>query len=213
MATVAPETVFDVWKRSLARLLAFYEEKRATTRRFFPKLFLFFLAINLFCYWWGLFTAFPELTRGWPGKHYFRVQFPVGFLGALFDSLSFFVTVWIVRRALQTTSRRSYLGHLSIDIVIAIVATWWVLFVFSVSGWIISVWEAQPQMLVERHALYERRVSNALENPAQNLKSIYFGIIMGVSAMIPTSVHLYLSLRAFLKVRFGRARDAEPEAA
>ena len=88
------------WKNSLRNLVDFYEAKRGSIYIFYPMLFLFFVLINIACYWWALFTAFPELTRGIPGQHYFKVQFPVGFLGALFDSLSFFVTVLIIRHAL-----------------------------------------------------------------------------------------------------------------
>ena len=121
-----------IWKQSLARLLALYERHRHPLPRLFGLLFLAFVLINLACFWWGMFTAFPGSTRGAAGAHYFKVQFPVGLLGAVFDSLSFFVTIFIIRRALRSRSTLSYVAHLSVDLLIAILATWWVLFVFGV---------------------------------------------------------------------------------
>ena len=197
------------WKRSLARMLALYDRYRRPAPRFFVLLFLAFVLINLACYWCAMFTAFPEYTRGAPGAHYFKIQFPVGLLGAIFDSLSFFVTIFIIRRALRATSTLSYVAHLSVDLVIAIAATWWVLFVFTISGWIISQLGAQPQLLSHRSFLYENRALNALENPAGSLRNIYFGLVMGASAMIPTTIHLCLSLKAFVEVKWMRLARSE----
>ena len=206
-------SVIFVWKRSLAKLLELYDRNKRPYPRFLALLFLSFVAINLACFWFAMFTAFPESTRGSAGAHYFKVQFPVGFLGAVFDSLSFFVTVFIVRRALRATSEASYVAHLSVDLLIAIMATWWVLFVFTISGWIISQFDARPeQVLSHRTQLYEGRALDALRNPSASLRNIYFGLVMGASAMIPTAIHIWLSLRAFLEVKFvstDRSADAE----
>jgi len=49
----------------------------------------------------------PDLSA-----HYFMVQFPAGFLGALFDSLSFFVALLIVRRALRPIKTSEYISRL-----------------------------------------------------------------------------------------------------
>lgn len=200
-----------IWKQSLARLLALYERHRHPLPRLFGLLFLAFVLINLACFWWGMFTAFPDSTRGAAGAHYFKVQFPVGFLGAVFDSLSFFVTIYIIRRALRSRSTLSYVVHLSVDLVIAILATWWVLFVFTISGWIISFFGAQPQLLSHRSALYEDRALAALQNPVASVRNIYFGLVMGASAMIPTAIHIYLSLRAFFLAR-NRSAPGDPGA-
>ncbi|NEP17145.1 MAG: hypothetical protein F6J97_09585, partial [Leptolyngbya sp. SIO4C1] len=131
-------------------------------------------------------------------SHYFLLQFPVGLLGALFDSLSFFITVYIAKRALKTTTVTSYVAHLSIDLVIAVVATWWVLFVFSFSGWLVSLVQATPESLATRTEIYESRVVEAVTNPTtrESLRNIYFGLVMGISAMLPTMTHLYLSAQA-----------------
>lgn len=190
--------IMAIWKRSLARLLDFYETKRGSLISFFPKLFLFFTVINISCYWLALLTAYPYEAFGPERMHYFLLQFPVGILGALFDSLSFFITVWIAKRALKTTSLGSYIAHLSVDIVIAIVATWWVLFVFSISGWLISFVQQSPESLVDRAGTYEARVVQAVTNPTNkdSLKNIYFGVVVGISAMLPTFTHLFLSVRA-----------------
>ncbi|MEM1251728.1 MAG: hypothetical protein AAGI69_04790 [Cyanobacteria bacterium P01_H01_bin.21] len=190
--------VMAIWKRSLGRLLDYYETNRGSLVSFFPKLFLFFALLNMSCYWLALLTTYPEAAFGNERMHYFLLQFPVGILGALFDSLSFFITVWIAKRALKTTSLASYIAHLSVDIVIAIIATWWVLFVFSFSGWLISLIQQSPESFAGRAHIYEARVNAALRNPTNrhNLKNIYFGVVVGISAMLPTFTHLFLSVKA-----------------
>ncbi len=190
--------IMAIWKQSLARLLDYYEAHRGSLVTFFPKLLIFFTLLNMSCYWLALLTAYPEDAFGDERVHYFLLQFPVGILGALFDSLSFFITVWIAKRAIKTTSLTHYLAHLSVDIVIAIVATWWVLFVFSFSGWLISFIQQSPESLAVRANQYEARVVAAVTNPTSrdSIRNIYFGIVVGISAMLPTFTHLYLSLRA-----------------
>jgi len=191
-------TVIDIWKFSLARLLSLYEERRGALIWFIPKLFLFFVLINIGCYWWAMFTAFPESCYGEAGAHYFLVQFPVGILGAIFDTFSFFVTIYIIRRALKAKTAVEYVSHLSIDLAIAILATFWVLFVFSFSGWIISHIEAQPELLEVRTKAYNQLLINAIAQPGRNLRNIYFGIIMGISASFPTVTHVFLFLRSLI---------------
>ena len=190
--------IMAIWKKSLSRLLNYYETHRGSFISFFLKLFICFTLLNISCYWLALLTAFPHEAFGDERAHYFLLQFPVGFLGALFDSLSFFITVWIAKRALKTTSLASYIAHLSVDVVIAIVATWWVLFVFSFSGWLISIIQHSPESLATRADVYESRVVAAVQNPTNrnNLKNIYFGVVVGISAMLPTFTHLFLSVRA-----------------
>lgn len=194
--------IIGIWKQSLSRLLGYYDTRRGKLINFFPKLFLFFVVLNIFCYWWAIFTAYPEeMLRQGERTHYFLVQFFVGFLGALFDSLSFFITVYIARKALYTTSTKSYIAHLSIDLIIAIVATWWVIFVFTISGWLVSFVQQSPESFVERSYVYEQRLSEALQDPTkkESLKNIYFGMVMGVSAMLPTMTHISLSIHSIIK--------------
>ncbi len=191
-----------VWKNYLKTLLDFYEAKRGSLYIFYPMLFLFFVLINIACYWWAMFTAFPELTRGIPGQHYFKVQFPVGFLGALFDSLSFFVTLLIIRHALGAKKNLEYISHLSLDLVIAVLATFWVLYVFSFAGWLVHLFESARQDLSGRNEDYRRMLNDALRNPFANKRNIYFGIIMGVSAMLPTFGHISMFLFSFLHTKF-----------
>lgn len=188
------DTVIDIWKDSLRGLLDLYEARRGSLLIFFPLLFIFFVIVNILCYWWAMVTAFPWLLN-W---YYFKIQFPVGILGALFDSLSFFVTVYIIRRALRTRNALEYVGHLSIDLVIAILATFWVVYVFSISGWIISLFEVVPKDLAARNDRYEQMLVNAAANPTGNLRNIYFGLIMGVSAIMPTCIHIYMFIRAIV---------------
>lgn len=195
----ADHPIIALWKKSLGRLLNLYEKVSDKNKLFFPVLFIFFLVLNISCYWFGVTTAFSELLQGSDRMYYFKIQFPVGFLGALFDSLSFYITIYIIRKALKTTSTLSYIGHLSIDLIIAMVATAWVLFVFWFSGWLISLTEVEPQQLVQRVETYENLVVEIVKNPWAGWRNIYFGIIMGFSTMIPSLIHISMFLRSFLK--------------
>jgi len=147
-----------------------------------------------------MFTAFPELTRGNAGVYYFKMQFPVGILGAFFDSFSFFITIHIIRSALKSQTALVYFTHLSLDLVIAVLATFWVLFVFSSSGWLISLLEDNSLELAVRNEVYEEMLVEAIVKPADNLRNIYFGLTMGVSASLPTCVHLFMFIRSCLQI-------------
>lgn len=153
-------------------------------------------------------TAYPELMQGEAGSYYFKVQFPVGVLGALFDSLSFFITIVIIRRALLSRNNTEYVAHLSLDFVIAVIATFWILFVFSFSGWIIiNFFESANRALSSRNAVYERMLVAAVSDPTENLRNIYFGLLMGISAMIPTTIHVVLFMRASVLYAFKRGHS------
>ena len=191
-----------VWKNYLRRLLDYYEAKRGSLYTFYPMLFLFFVLINIACYWWAMFTAFPELTRGIDGHHYFKVQFPVGIMGAFFDSLSFFITIFIIRRALSAQKNLEYVSHLSLDLIIALLATLWVLYVFSFAGWLVHLFESVRQDLSGRNEDYRRMLKDALANPFANKRNIYFGLILGVSAMLPTCCHMFMFLMSFFRTTF-----------
>jgi hypothetical protein len=184
----------ELWRASLTRLLDRYDRARGLV--FFPWLILFFVIVNLACYWLAMFTAFPHLCRGSRGIYYFKCQFPVGILGAVFDCVSFFVTVFMVRRALTTTRTRGYLACLSVDGLLAILGTFWVLFVFISSGWIIHALDGTSSPLDVRGERYADHALSALENPFANLRNIYFGIVMGISATLPTAVHVFLSFKS-----------------
>ena len=200
------DRIFHIWKYSLQDLLDFYEKNRGSIKNFFPKLFVFFIVINILCYWFAMTTAYPDLLQSDARSYYFKIQFPVGILGALFDSLSFFVTIVIIRRALVSRNNTAYVAHLSLDFVIAVIATFWVLFVFSFSGWVINLFEASRRTLSVRNEVYEQMLVSAVSNPTDNLRNIYFGILMGISAMIPTTTHIALFIRASMLHAFKRTR-------
>lgn len=184
----------QIWRDSLHKVLDIYERKRGSIKVFFPLLFLFFIVLNIACYWWAIYTAFPFYMMTHEASHYIKLQIPVGFFGALFDSLSFFVTIWIIRRALAARKTSEYVFHLSLDFIIALFATLWVLFVFTFGGWIISLWENAPEELSSRGVKYTSRAVQAIQDPMgrENAKNIYFGLIMGVSAALPTCLHIFL---------------------
>ena len=186
--------IVAIWRDSLHTILDRYERKKISTWLFFPLLFVFFIILNIACYWWAIYTAFPYYMQTHEASHYIKLQIPVAFFGALFDSLSFFITIWIIRRALAARKTSEYLFHLSLDLIIAIVATFWVLFVFTFGGWLISIWDNAPEQLTSRGAKYTSRAVQAIQNPMsrENAKNIYFGVIMGVSAALPTCFHIFL---------------------
>ena len=192
--------IVAIWRNSLHTILDRYERKKISTWLFFPLLFVFFIILNIACYWWAIYTAFPYYMQTHEASHYIKLQIPVGFFGALFDSLSFFVTIWIIRRALAARKTSEYVFHLSLDLIIAIVATFWVLFVFTFGGWLISIWENAPEQLTSRGAKYTNRAVQAIQDPMgrENAKNIYFGVIMGVSAALPTFFHILLFLSSLL---------------
>ena len=200
------------WRLDLIVILDYIENKILVVKNFKSKLFLIFFLVNIFFYWFAMLTAFPELVFGKTFSYYFKVQFPVGVLGSVFDSSSFFVTIYIIKRAIKVNKSLTYIAHLSIDVVIAILATFWVLFVFVVSGWIINQIDlitlngikensiAHTYELDDRTVGYNNLVKSAIRNPIKNLSNIYFGLIMGLSAMIPTLIHISMFLKAFKKV-------------
>tara|TARA_Y100001934_G_scaffold45714_1_gene55348 strand:+ start:2897 stop:3544 length:648 start_codon:yes stop_codon:yes gene_type:complete len=192
--------IFAIWRDSLHTVLDYYERRRGSLVTFFPLLFLFFVVLNIACYWLAIYTAFPIYMQTAERASYVKLQIPVGLLGALFDSLSFFLTIWIIRRALAAKSSKEYVMHLSLDLVIAIVATFWVLFVFTTGGWFISLFDEVPEELAHRSQKYTTRAVQAIQDPTgrENMKNIYFGIIMGISAALPTCLHVALFIRSCL---------------
>lgn len=213
---ISVHAMFSIWKASLAQLLYIYEEKRPRLLWFFPMLFLFFVVLNIGCYWLALLTTYPEYMQGQEAREYVLLQFPVGILGAIFDSLSFFVTIWIIRRALACHRLTEYIGHLSLDVVIAVIATFWVLFVFTWGGQLVSqidAWmtDAVPESLTERTSKTTLRVQQAIENPLDNWRNIYFGLLMGISASIPTFAHLGLFIYSCLKAILNKLKSARKE--
>jgi len=206
---------FVTWRGDLRGILEKFQAWRNNTKFYYLKVFIFFVFLNDLAYWFAMATAFPDMLKGDDLVHYSKVQIPVAILGALFDSLSLYVTLFVVRNALRSRSNFGYISHLSIDVLIAVAATFWVLFVFSISAWIVSFMpvvsnsgegnesKVQVQTLSERGELYEERFAAAINNPTgkNEMKNIYFGIVMGFSAIIPTAVHIscaLFSLRLFL---------------
>ena len=180
-------------------LLGWFVSKKETERNFYFKIFGFFLTINLICYWVALITAFSGHITSNKSDEYILIGFPASFLGALFDSFSLVVTLYIVKKALSSNSNLRYVAFLSVDLVIAVLATFWVLFAFVASGWIVGVVLDRPETFASRSDLYEGRFLQALLHPFEpaNIRNIYFGTIMGASALLPTLCHIYLAARSF----------------
>jgi hypothetical protein len=192
--------IVAIWRDSLHTILDRYERKKISTWLFFPLLFVFFIILNIACYWWAIYTAFPYYMQTHEASHYIKLQIPVGFFGALFDSPFLFCNHLDHQACLSCRKTSEYVFHLSLDLIIAIVATFWVLFVFTFGGWLISIWENAPEELTSRGAKYTSRAVQAIQDPMgrENAKNIYFGVIMGVSAALPTCFHILLFLYSLL---------------
>lgn len=200
--TINTGSIFGIWRHSLARLHDWFTEKRNAGRKFFYlRAFAAFFAINLGCYWWALLTAYPGNIMSYKWDEFFLMGFPVSLMGATFDCFSLIVTLFIVRQALVSDSNARYVAYLSVDLVIAVLAGLWVLFAFVASGWVVSLVLQRPESFSSRTVLYEGRFWSAFQDPfaPQNLRNIYFGVIMGGSALLPTLFHIYLAGRAVLR--------------
>ena len=258
------DAFIDAWRQRLGTLIDTYERIRQQTNSFWLKFFLIFFLLNLLCYQVAIMTAFPDRAFGANWLRYALIQFPVGVLGAAFDCASMVVTVAIMRHAIQILAIIVYFGHVVADILIAVLATGWVLIVFSISTVLVDfaigppttiapaslnviaqprTVIAQPrlpekshvqqpvaktpiksasilnpeapatapkfgspidhtQFMANRSRGYAQRFSAAINDPfsSENIKNIYFGIVMGVSAMLPSLVHLFLGLASLLAV-------------
>ena len=190
--------MIKIWKFFLIKALSVFLININRIKFFKLKIVSFFILINMIFYWIAMIIAFPELIFSSSWLEYFLLQFPVGILGGIFDSLSLIITIYMVKRAIASYSNFLYLAHLSVDLVIALLATMWVLFVFIFSGWLISFLISNPESFIIRKEVYEERVIAAIINPAgtKEIKNIFFGIIMGFSAMIPTMFHIFLFIKS-----------------
>ena len=71
----------------------------------------------------------------------------------------------------------------------------------------ISLWDTAPEELADRGTKYTNRAIQAIQDPTgrENAKNIYFGLIMGVSAALPTFLHLGLFISSALRCfNFGK---------
>lgn len=205
--------MFVYWRKTLLHFLGWFENLRHSTRYFYPKTFAVFVVLNLACYWWALLTTYPKLLLSHKAMEYVLTGFPVSILGAVFDCLSLLVTVYIVRQAIASNNNLKYIGYLSVDLLIAVVASMWVLFVFMISGWVVSLILQNPETMTSRTDLYQGRLHSAFTDPFSptNLRNIYFGVVMGATALLPTLLHVLMALRSFLRsgaVMLGLVRNS-----
>ena len=52
--------------------------------------------------------------------------------------------------------------------------------------------------IYQRAEGYTNKVNDAIQNPTKNIRNIYFGIIMGLSAIIPTLIHLSMFCKSIV---------------
>lgn len=187
--------MLDIWKQHLQQFLNWYESAQQHSKFFVVKVFFLFFLLNFACFWIALSTAYPQYLTGVKAMEYKLMSIPVGIMGSLFDTLSLYITIWMIKRALNAKNIAVYFSYLSVDFFIAIVASFWVLFAFIASGWVVNLILENPETFNQRTALYESRVDKMMTNPLApgNLKNMYFGFLMGASAFIPTLVHIWMA--------------------
>ncbi|MGJ8631217.1 MAG: hypothetical protein ACSHWT_09250 [Glaciecola sp.] len=183
------------WKNNLDHLYCLFQHKKENTDHFLFKLFVIFFILNFICFWFALSTAFPQYLSGDKSTEYMLMSIPVGIMGATFDTISMFITLWLIKCAIRTSNTFNFLAYISIDFFIALLATFWILFAFVASGWIVNLIIDNPETFNQRSALYEGRIEQIFEHPLyiSSLKNIYFGLLMGASAFIPTLIHIYMA--------------------
>ena len=173
-------------------------ENRPSIIILYPALYIFFVLVNDLSYWLAISTAFPELLQADTFAYYYKLQFPVSLLSALFDSLSFFITLYFVKKALSSTTPGNVIGHLSADLIIAILAIIWIVFVFSISEWIVGFPDTVQLSFSKRYFKNYELLLAAVNDPVNNLRNIYFGTVIAISAMIPTAIHFFMGLKSLL---------------
>lgn len=202
-------SLFDIWRGSLRRVHGWVDHVRED-RHFLVKAFVLFFFINLICFYWALLTAYPERLHGMKAVEYTMTGVPVSLLGAVFDVVTLGIIIWAVNRALATRSNAMFLAYLSVDFIIAIVATFWVLFAFYVSGWLVAQVLPINDSFAQRTELYQERVAGLFLHPlaAESLKNVYFGLILSGSSMLPSLAHVAIAVVALAKVAHRRVAMA-----
>lgn len=124
----------------------------------------------------------------------------IGLLGTIFDCLSLGLTLWLIYRASITTTARSLLTHLGVDLVVAAFAVAWAYVILSL---MLQSYYDQIKPLVEEYAglwafryLQPSAESTLMVNP-----DLWYVVIgLGLSTTIPTVIYI-LALAPILSFR------------
>tara|TARA_B100000035_G_scaffold270320_1_gene244592 strand:- start:163 stop:531 length:369 start_codon:yes stop_codon:yes gene_type:complete len=118
-------------------------------------------------------------------------------------------------------STKIHIAHLSIDLVIAVLATFWVILVFIISVWAVSFIETigYTEELIQTYdhetninksiSKYVSTVNDAIKSLSKNIENIYFGLIMVYSAMLPTMIHFMMFLKSFFYSMIGNQKGSK----
>jgi len=60
----------------------------------------------------------------------------------------------------------------------------------------------KAQSINWRNKQYRNMLIDALKNPLAQVRYIYFGLIMGISASLPTCMHIFMAFASLCKTRF-----------
>jgi hypothetical protein len=194
-------TVFSEWRTSLQSLLDRFGALRDRTPLFYPKAFAVFAAISFCCYWVALLGIYPELLSSDESLEHTIMSVPVSLIGAIFDTASLLITLFVIRRALRTDSDFAFTAYLSLGLILPVCAAVWILFAFVLGGWIVNLILSLPESFEARTILYHDRVLGLLHNPfdIHNQKNFYFGVVMSFSALLPVVLHVIMGLRSAIR--------------
>ena len=184
--------IVAIWRDSLHTILDRYERKKISTWLFFPLLFVFFIILNIACYWWAIYTAFPYYMQTHETSLLHKTANPVGFSGLFLIVFPF--CNHLDHRACLSARNSEYVFHLSLDLIIAIVATFWVLlYSHLVAG--SSAWENAPEQLTSGGQIYQPGSQNPGPMGRENAKNIWSN---NGSIRCPAHQFSYLSLSLLL---------------
>ena len=218
----------ESWRKSLQGFVDWYDRRNQKKPVFFLSLFLLFTLFNITCFWIATKLNTPELIAD-PVQfsHLKRVQFPVGILGAFFDCLSLIVTATLIRWALKKETVDQIVKILSLEAFVTVFASVpIVILVFSLSGWIAgnnegikfssksntqqhathnmdsketSAISKNSSGLSGRFEVYQSAFLNIIQKPGEYAHHIYFGLIVALSTLLPSLIHLFLLTKAYFR--------------
>jgi len=195
--------IFIIWKAALERVLEKFTSLRSTP--FFGlKIILFFIFLNMCSFWVAMSTTIPQQISYFP-KFYFFLSLPLSLFGMIFDIISLGITIFLIKKAISTNGKITFLFHIIADIIIAVFTTFWVVYTFSISAWMAHQLYSDsnyPFYLIDKFLNYQSLLTKAWDDPLSNLRNIYIGLLLGISSAIPTFIHFSIFFYSIKKRLF-----------
>ena len=151
-----------------------------------------FFCINLICFYLGMFIIRPLFDYvDFISPNVLTVGLGLTAGGVVFDILSIAVTWWLVKRAVASLKFFKMIGHILLDLFVAVIAIFWVFFlvtIITLAGEFtmadLSILYSSPQTLF----ILLGRIFFGEKNVYYMLRVLI--LIMGASAALPTLTYL-----------------------